>query len=171
MNCFITNVMGPTTPKRLKQHRFRALLGITLPEVVIAGAVLALFIVGSVSAMAQVNRWAVAARYRTLALALVQQRIDQILTTPWSILSTTPAILTPGTTTETKLPLDNDPYNNETGLSSAFTNLDVQVIDTRTTTITSISSHLVSAVVTVNYTYRNHSYSLSMTTLRASDDF
>ena len=158
-------------PKRLRQNRFRAILGITLPEVVIAGAVLALFVVGSVSAMAQINRWAATARLRTLAMALVQQKIDQILTTPWSVLGTTPAILTAGTTTETNLPLNYDAFNNETGLSSAFTNLDVQVIDTRTTTLTSISSRMVSALVTVNYTYRNHSYSLSMTTLRSSDDF
>ena len=163
--------MGTTTPKRLKQNRLRAILGITLPEVVIAGTVLALFIVGSVSTMAQVNRWAAAARLRTLSLALAQQKIDEVLTTPWSILSTTPTVLTVGTTTDTKLPLDNDPYNNEAGLSSAFTNLDLQVIDTRTTTITSISAHMVRAVVTVNYTYRNHSYSVSMTTLRTTDDF
>jgi len=169
--CYFINAMGTTLPKRLKQNRFRAILGITLPEVVIAGAVLALFIVGAVSTMAQINRWAVAARYRTLAMALVQQRVDQILTTPWSVLSTTPTILTAGTTTETKLPLDNDPYNNEAGLSSAFTNLDVQVIDTRTTTITSISAHMVSAVVTVSYTYRGHSYTVSMNTLRTTDDF
>jgi type II secretory pathway pseudopilin PulG len=163
--------MGKTAPRRLKHSRSRDRLGFTLTEVVIAGAVLALFIVGSVSAMAQVNRWAAAARLRTLALAMVQQRIDAIMTTSWSVLSPTPTLLTAGTVTETKLPLDNDAFNNETGLSSAFTNLDVQVIDTRTTVITSLTTRTLRAVVTVNYTYRGRPYSVSMTTLRATDDF
>ncbi|MDR3403002.1 MAG: hypothetical protein P4L99_10945 [Chthoniobacter sp.] len=163
--------MGFTAPSRLTFFRRRKTLAFTLTEVVIAASILALFIVGAVSTMTQVNRWASAARMRTLATALVQQRIDQILTTPWSVLSTTPTILTAGTTTETKLPLNNDAFNNETGLSSAFTNLDVQVIDTRTTVITSVSAHMIKAVVTVSYTYRAHSYTISMTTLRTTDDF
>jgi len=163
--------MGFIAPKRLTFFRPRKTLAFTLAEVIIAASILALFIVGSVSAMAQINRWASAARLRTLATALVQQRIDQILTTPWSVLSTTPTILTAGTTTETKLPLNNDSFNNGAGLSSAFTNLDVQVIDTRTTVITSVSAHMIRAVVTVTYTYRAHNYSVSMTTLRTTDDF
>jgi type II secretory pathway pseudopilin PulG len=162
--------MGTTAPTHLKRSRNRT-AAFTLVEVIIASVVLALFICGSVSAMVQINRWASAARLRTLALALVQQRIDQILTTSWSVLSPTPTILTAGTTTETSLPLNNDTFNNETGLSSAFTNLDVQVIDTRVTQVTSISAHQVRAVVTVNYTYRSHAYSVSMTTLRTTDDF
>jgi prepilin-type N-terminal cleavage/methylation domain-containing protein len=162
--------MGFAVPTNLKHPR-RRVCGFTLVEVIIATTVLALFICGAVSAMVQVNRWASAARLRTLALALVQQKIDQVLTTPWSVLSTTPTVLTAGTTTETKLPLNNDTFNNESGLSSAFTNLDVQVIDTRVTQVTSISAHQVRAVVTVNYTYRAHPYSVSMTTLRTTDDF
>lgn len=163
--------MGSTADVRPTPFKLRITRAFTLPEVCIAATVLALFVVGSVSAMAQVNRWAVSCRLRTLATALVEQRVDQILTTPWSVLATTPAILTAGTITETKIPLDNDPFNSETGLSSAFTNLDVQVIDTRTTVVTSLSSRMVKAVVTVTYTYRNHHYTVSMTTLRSTDDF
>jgi len=163
--------MGVHEPERFLTIRRRRARGFTLPEVIIAGTILALFIVGAVSTMAQINRWATAARLRTLALSLVQQKIDEVLTTPWSALSTTPTVLTAGTTTETKLPLNNDPFNSATGLSSAFTNLDVQVIDTRTTVITSISTHMVRALVTVSYTYRGRNYSISMTTLRTTDDF
>jgi len=142
-----------------------------MTEVVIAASILALFIVGSVSAMTQINRWANAARLRTLATALVQQKIDEILTTPWSVLSTTPTVLQEGTVKETNLPLNNDSFNNESGLSSAFTNLDVQVIDTRITKVSSISAHMIRAIVTVSYTYRAHTYTISMTTLRTTDDF
>lgn len=163
--------MGSTAPKRFTFLRPRKSLGFTLTEVVVAASILAIFIVGAVSTMAQINRWATAARLRTLALSLVQQKIDEVLTTPWSVLSTTPTVLTAGTVTETKLPLNNDPFNSGTGLSSAFTNLDVQVIDTRTTTVTSISAHQIRAVVSVTYTYRNRPYSVSMTTLRTTDDF
>jgi type II secretory pathway pseudopilin PulG len=163
--------MGFTSPKRPTFFRLRRFLGFTMTEVVIAASILSLFIVGSVSAMTQINRWANSARLRTLATAMVQQKIDQILTTPWSVLSTTPTVLQAGTVTETKLPLNNDSFNNESGLSSVFTNLDVQVVDTRTTTITSISAHMIRAVVTVSYTYRARPYTISMTTLRTTDDF
>ncbi|MEP6669920.1 MAG: hypothetical protein ABJF10_12250 [Chthoniobacter sp.] len=163
--------MGFIAPKRLTFFRRRKTLAFTLTEVVIAASILALFIVGSLSAMAQINRWATAARLRTLATALVQQKIDEVLTTPWSVLSTTPTVLTAGTTTETKLPLNNDAFNSQAGLSSAFTNLDVQVIDTRTTVITSISTHVIRALVSVNYTYRGKNTTITMTTLRTTDDF
>jgi len=163
--------MGFTAPKPFAFHRSRKTLGFTLTEVVIAASILALFIVGSVSAMAQLNRWASSARLRTLALSLAQQKVDEVLTTPWSVLGTTPTALTAGTVTETKLPLNNDPFNSATGLSSDFTSLDVQVIDTRTTTVTTISARVVRVVVTVTYTYRGRPYSVSMSTLRASDDF
>jgi type II secretory pathway pseudopilin PulG len=163
--------MGFTAPKRLKSSRSRTSHGFTLAEVIIAGAVLALFIVGSVSAMAQINRWASVARLRTLALAVTQQKIDQIMTTSWSVLAPTPTVLTAGTTTETNLPLNNDSFNNETGLSSAFSNLDTPESVTRVTQVTSLATRTVRAVVTVTYTYRGRAYSVSMTTLRASDDF
>ena len=147
------------------------ILGFTVPEVVVAGCVLALFIATSVAAMTQINRWAASSRLHTLALALAQQKVDQILSTPWSVLSTAPTLLTAGTTTENNLPLNNDSFNNETGLSSAFTNLDVQVNATRTTVITSISTRQVSAAVTVTYTYRKRTTSIVMNTLRTTDDF
>jgi Tfp pilus assembly protein PilV len=163
--------MGPTAPLRTIPTRFRRAAGIALTEVLIAAAVLALFTVTSVSAMAQINRWAAVARCRTMALAIAQQKVDQILTTSWSVLNSTPAILTAGTTTESNLPLNYDTLNNESNLISNWTGFDTPINVTRVTTITSISTHQVSAVVTVSYTYRGKSYSVSMNTLRATDDF
>lgn len=160
--------MGLVPTKR--HFRRRRALGFTLPEVVIAGTILAIFIAGSVATMAQINRWATSARLRTLALAIAQQRSDEILTTPWNIIGGRPAILTAGTATETGLPLNNDNFNAATGLSSAFTSLDTPVAATRTTQITDVSSRLVRAVVTVTFTYRNRPQSMSLTTLRAIDD-
>ena len=158
--------------RAIKRSKSRCrLLGFTVPEVVIAGAILALFVATSVAAMTQINRWAASARLRTLALALAQQKVDQILTTPWSTLGTVPTILTVGTTTETSLPLNNDAFNSEAGLSSAFTNLDLQINATRTTVVRSISTRQVGATVTVTYTYRNRAATIVMNTLRATDDF
>lgn len=155
-----------STGRRERRHR----LAFTLPEVVIAGAILALFVAGSVATMAQINRWASAARLRTLALALAQQKSDEVLTTPWQTRGVRPDVLTAGTHTETALPLNNDNFNNATGLSSAFTALDTPVVATRTTQITDVSTRLVRAVVTVNFTYRNRPYNMRLTTLRSIDD-
>ena len=152
-----------------KRHRFRRSSGFTLAEVIFAGCILAVFICGSVSALAQINRWATRARLQTLALAVAQQKIDLLQTTGWQITGAPPAVLTAGTSTETNLPLNNDAFNSETGLSSAFTSLDYQVNATRTTQITSLSASTLRAVVTVTFTYRNRTSSVSLTTLRATD--
>ena len=150
--------------------RYRRSRGFTLPEVVIAGAILALFVAGSVATMVQINRWANAARMRTLALALAQQKADEILTTPWQVRGTRPAVLTAGTATESSLTLNNDPLNNAVGLSTAFTNLDTPVPATRTTVITDVPPRLLRAAISVNFTYRGRPYTVNFTTLRATDD-
>jgi Tfp pilus assembly protein PilV len=175
--CF-TEIMGFTTPPRLKVSRRRRALAFTLPEVVIAGSILAIAILGALSVMTQINRWACAARLRTLALALAQQKIDEILTTPWSVNDssngTTPAALTvvsPSTPQETNLPLDNDNFNNATGLSSVFSSLDTPISGSRMTTIKSVGTRMVSATVIVSYKYRGRDYTETMTTLRTTDDF
>ena len=159
--------MGFACPTRILRRRH---LAFTLPEVVIAGTILALFVVGSVATMAQINRWAAGARLRTLALALAQQKTDEVSTTAWQTAIGRPAVLTAGTNTESGLQLNNDGYNAATGLSTAFTNLDTPVAATRTTTITNVSTRTVRAVVTVSFTYRNRPYNVSLTTLRAIDD-
>lgn len=161
--------MDRRASNRLKSRR--SLLGFTIPEVTVAGCILALFIATSVAAMTQINRWATSARLRTLALALAQQKVDQILTTQWQTLGTVPAILTPGTTTENNLPLNNDTFNNQTTLVSAFTGLDTQIAATRKTVVASVTTRQVSATVTVTYTYRKRQGTIAMTTLRTTDDF
>ena len=103
----------------------------TLVEVLIAGTLLATLIAGSVTALTQLNRWATAARLRTIALAVAQQRIDLIETTPWQIVGARPALLTAGTVTENNVPLNNDDYNAATSLVSPYTTLDSQVMSTR----------------------------------------
>lgn len=143
--------------------------GFTLLELTIALAMFALFASGAVISMTQVNRHAAATRLRTLALGVAQQRIDEVLTTPWSS-ANRPAVLMPGTRTDNGIPLNNDSTNSQAGLSSAFTNLDTQVNATRVTAITDVLPRKARAVVTVTYSYRNRTYNISLTTLRAIDE-
>lgn len=143
--------------------------GFTLVEILFAATMLAALVCSSGVALTQLNRWATSARLRTLALAVAQQRIDQVQTTAWQQGSARPAILTAGTSAENNLPLNNDASNAGTGLSSAFTTLDTGVNATRTTRITDLTARTLRAVVTVTFTYRNRPHSVILTTLRASD--
>ena len=148
--------------------------GFTLVEVLIAGALLAMLISGAVTALTQLNRSATAARLRTIALAVAQQRIDQIETTPWQDWVTRPAILAVDgtgtrTTTENNVPLNNDSYNASMSLISPYTSLDAQVLSTRTTVITNLPPRSLRAVVTVTFTYRNRPYAITLSTLRTTD--
>lgn len=152
----------------------RAQAAFTVLEVSFAIAIFSYFAVASILGLVQFNRFASVARYRTLALSAAQQRMDQVMTTSWSVLASVPAILTTGTTTETNLVLNSDPFNSEAALSSAYTTHDTQVsITSRTTAIATVSGNtrLRVATVTVNYTYCGRPYSLSLRGLRATDDF
>lgn len=170
----------PHTFRRFNRNRH----AFTVVEICLAMAIFSLFAATSVYALSQANRFASNSRYRTLALAAAQQRIDQIMTTPWSVAGTVPTVLAAGTTIEQapniSLPLNGDPFNSETGLSSSFSNSDTQVLDSRTTVITKLTdcsgntganSRLLSATVTVTYTYRGVQTHLSLTTVRSTDDF
>ena len=159
---------------RYFQRLRRGTAGFTLVEVLIAGALLAMLISGAVTALTQMNRSATAARLRTIALAVAQQRVDQIETTPWQDWVTRPAILAVDgtgtrTTTENNVPLNNDNYNAATSLISPYTNLDAQVLSTRTTVITNLPPRSLRAVVTVTFTYRNRPYAITLSTLRTTD--
>ena len=155
-------------PTPIRRAR-RGTAGFTLAEVLIAGALLALLITGSVTALTQLNRSATAARLRTIALAVAQQRVDQITTTPWQVVGTRPTLLTAGTTVENNVPLNNDSYNAATSLISPYTNLDAQVLSTRTTVITDLTTRTLRAAVTVTFTYRNRPFTITLSTLRTTD--
>ena len=135
----------------------------------IAAGILAFFVCSSLIVLTQLNRYAAISRLRTLAMAFAQQRVDAIMTVPWGVATTPPTLLTAGTTTENNLPLDNDAFNAQTGLGSPFSGLDLQTAATRVTTIASVTARTRSAVVTVTYSYRGRTYSVLLTTLRATD--
>lgn len=144
--------------------------GFTLIEVAVAVAVISIFVAGAVLALVQMNRYAAISRLQTLAQALAQQRVDEILSTQWILGQPRPAALNAGTRTDANLPLNNDPLNSQTGLSSLFTDLDVAVNATRVSEITDLSARQCRAVVTVTYNFRNRPYQIRLSTLRATDN-
>ncbi len=155
------------TTQSLRKLRKKA--GFALVEAVIATGILAFFVCASLIALTQLNKFAAVSRLRTLAMAFALQKADAIMTVPWGVASATPSLLAAGTTTENSLPLDNDALNAQTGLGSPFSGLDLQTNATRVTTISRLTARTVQAVITVSYVYRGKTYTVSLTTLRATD--
>src|SRR4051794_1377197 len=82
--------------------------GFLLVEHLVAAGILVVFALSALVAMVQANRFATASRLQAIALAMAQQRVDEVLTVPWNISSGRPAVLASGTRTEATLPLNND---------------------------------------------------------------
>ena len=143
--------------------------GFTLVEMVIATGILAFFVCASLIALTQLNKFAAISRLRTLAMAFALQKADAIMTIPWGVASGAPALLIAGTTTENSLPLDNDAFNAQAGLGSPFSGFDLQANATRVTTISNLTARTVRAAITVSYVYRGKTYTVSLTTIRATD--
>lgn len=152
---------------RSRRHRAEAF---TLLEAAVASAMLVLLVAAMAISLTQINRLANAARLKTLALAMAQQKVDEVLTTPWKVRNTRPTVLVNGIVTENALVLNDDAFNSQSGLSSAFTALDTPVTARRITQVTDLPPRSVRAVVTVNFDYRGRTYSTSLTTLRVTDD-
>jgi prepilin-type N-terminal cleavage/methylation domain-containing protein len=144
--------------------------GFTFVEIIVAMAVLVLFSASALTALTQYNRYATASRLRAHALALAQQRIDEVLTTPWRYNATRPALLTVGAHTDNNLVLNADDKNNQTALKSTFTSLAAPVTSTRVTQITDLTTRTLRADVTVTFVYAGRTYTISLTTIRASDN-
>lgn len=154
----------------MQLSRHRGTRGFTVLEAAVASAMLALLISSLGLALVRINQWATAARLKTLALVVAQQRVDEILSTPWQIRNPRPAVLTAGTTTDANLRLNDDATNDATGLRSVFSGLDTPVPATRVTQVVDLPPRAVRATVTVTFTFRNRTYATSLTTLRVTDD-
>lgn len=141
-------------------------------EVIVAMGIMVIFVATALASLTQFNRYAAASRLRAHALFLCQQRVDEVLTTPWTLNATvpTPAVLVVGTRTESNLVMNADATNTQTGLKSLFTDLAKPVTATRTTVITNISTRVVRANVTVTFAYAGHTYTVALTTMRTTDN-
>jgi prepilin-type N-terminal cleavage/methylation domain-containing protein len=155
--------------KNLSERSRRS--GFTFVEILVAMGVLVLFSGAAMAALTQFNRFATASRLRSHALALAQQRIDDVLTTQWLLGLSRPPELTAGTVTETNLVMNADAKNSATALKSDFTDLGVPIACTRTSTVTDISARTLRVTVTVTFTYANRTYNVALNTMRATDNF
>lgn len=120
--------------------------------------------------MTQLNAYATRSRLETLALAMAQQRVDEVLTTPWQINGPRPEVLEPGRHEEDQLLLGSDPSNAAPGLKSEFTGTAMSVGAFRTTEVTRLDARRIRAVVTVRFTYRSQPCAVSLSTIRVTDN-
>lgn len=148
-------------------RRFRG--GFTFVEILVAASILVLFAGSALAALTQFNRYANASRLKSHAVSLAQQRLDAILTTQWRANATRPTILNAGTVTESNLVMNADAKNSVVGLKSDFTALAAPHTCTRTTVITNLTTRMVRASVTVSFLYAGRTYSVNLTTIRATD--
>ena len=179
----------------------------TLMELAFAVALFSTFAVVSILAYSSFNRFASNARYESLALAVAQQKMDQIMTSPCTINTTNsslgPTLSLSGTTVQpastgtyativesgSLMTLNYDRYNmSRTITSGSLSNValtailsgttvagadDTQVIDSRTTTFAPVSGNvrLLSVSVNLAYTYRGRQFTITLSSIRSSDDF
>lgn len=143
--------------------------GFTFVELMISMGVLLLFTAATFAALTQFNRFAAAARLRVHALALAQQRVDEIMTTQWRVGATRPPVLNAGTRDEAGLAMNADEFNTGSGLGSIFTDLIAPVEATRRTEVVNLTARTVRATVTVTFRYANREYQVLLTTLRTTD--
>lgn len=144
----------------------------TLTEAAVAIALIAISITSFIMAMSRLNESASIARNSTGAAAVVQNQIDLILSDgPFNPQKTNsdgtvqiPAELVAGTHVTNNVPVYREPT---TGIVVPGT-LTTTIVD-MSTFLSGIQMPIYRAEVKVTYNYRGKSYSLTRSTLRASD--
>ena len=143
---------------------------------VVAAGVLAIFTATAIVAMTQMNRYAASSRLQTLAMAIAQQRVDEIRIVNWRVPpGVRPPILAQTNPTDPPAVLDpnggvplvlNDDPNNATAASS----LDFAVPARLYTFIKNVNARSITATVVVAYTYRSRNYRVQLTTHRTTNN-
>lgn len=143
--------------------------GLTLVEVMISCAMIAIVCTSFVMVFTQLNQMAMISRLYTGAYAVGQSQIDLISTdSPFQPQNNlVPTELTPGTTS-TPVTIYHDAISNNM-ISGTMTTTISTNNSTYTQGSTTETLYLYVANVNVTYTYRNRTYSVSFSTLRTSD--
>jgi type II secretory pathway pseudopilin PulG len=145
--------------------------GFTIVEIVAAIGVIGLLGAATILALLQLNGTAAVSRCYMGAEAVAQNQIEPILSQPFPDVGPTPSQLTVGTTTQTGIPIYQDP---ESGKIVVKTTSTTPLI----TTITDLSRVIVPNTpatplyrvdVVVNFKYRNRTNSVTISTLRTTD--
>ena len=146
----------------------RAQGGLTLVETIIGLAVIVLTVAAVIFALTQTNSIASTARLYTAAQFLVQNRIDQIQSdtpfVPQSSLIPAELVLTTGS--NEPVTVYADPARSYSAVVSGT--LTSKITDVSVVTSTS-AEYAYQALVTLSYRYRNKTFTVAESTVRASD--
>jgi prepilin-type N-terminal cleavage/methylation domain-containing protein len=155
----------------MKLNRVSKRPGFTLMEVVMALAVIGTMGAGCYVGFNSLNAYAVSSRLYSEAQSAAQNQIDLILSKePFDpTKGKIPDVLTLGTTTTPNVFVYKDPVSGNAVVTGTMTTTVTDTGATMTYAGSTTALNVYRATVTVSYTYRNKSYSVSMDTMRTGD--
>jgi prepilin-type N-terminal cleavage/methylation domain-containing protein len=153
----------------LGRSRWRA--GFTLAEIVVALAVLGTMAAGCYVGFNSLNTYAISSRLYSEAQSVAQNQIDLILSKgPFDPKNNKiPTVLTTGTTTTPNVFVYRDPVSGNVAVSGTMTTTITDPGYTMNYAGVTDNLNVRCATVTVSYTFRNTTYTVSMDTLRTAD--
>lgn len=143
----------------------------TLMEIVMALAVLGTMAGGCYIGFNAVNTYSVSSRLYTEAQACAQNQIDLILSAgPFDPANNkVPTVLTIGTTNTPNVFIYRDPVSGNVAVTGSMSTVISDAGYTMTYAGSTNNLNVRRATVTVNYTFRNTTYAVSLDTLRTAD--
>ena len=155
----------------MKLNRANKRLGFTLMEVVMALGVIGTMGAGCYVGFNSLNAYAVSSRLYSEAQSAAQNQIDLILSKePFDpTKGKIPSVLALGTTTTPNVFVYKDPVSGNAVVTGTMTTTVTDTGDTMAYAGSTTALNVYRATVTVSYTYRNKSYSVSMDTMRTGD--
>lgn len=147
--------------------------GFTLVETLIGIGMLALLGAGSFWTMNAMNVYATGARLHSEAIAKAEQQIDSILTKgpfdPTANPPMIPTVLTPGTTTQNGVLIYKDPVTGQVVVTGTMTTVVADTGLTGSVGTTATTLNIWQATVTVSWSFRGKTYSVSLDTMRTGN--
>jgi prepilin-type N-terminal cleavage/methylation domain-containing protein len=155
----------------MKLNRKNKRRGFTLMEVVMALGVIGTMGAGCYIGFNSLNAYAVSSRLYSEAQSAAQNQIDLILSKePFDpTKNKIPSVLTLGTTTTPNVFVYKDPVSGNTVVTGTMTTTVTDTGATMTFAGSTTALNTYRATVTVSYTYRNKTYTVSMDTMRTGD--
>jgi type II secretory pathway pseudopilin PulG len=151
-------------------RRFRS-AAFTLAEVIVALGLFGITAAAAVGAMIRINTNAALSRLQTGASTVAQNQIDLILSDgPFNPpLGQIPPELTVGTTSQGSSTAPTVPVYTDPSTGLQVLGWMTTVVKDTNTTLNNANLYIYRATVTVAYNYKGRFYSVSMSTMRASD--
>lgn len=141
--------------------------GIALIEILVSVLILGIGVVSGISALTSGNRKAETNRIRNAAIALCQERIDQVVTAPFSPPGTMPSSFGtawPAPATDTVTSTETVQLCTDAGGGSTLSGTRITLVSLANATL-----NLVRVTARVTYTYRGTNYVCETYSLRSPD--